>query len=372
MTAHSPPPPAPPIGVLVELTHRCPLGCPHCSNPLALERPAAELDTETWKRVFSEAAALGALHVHLSGGEPTARRDIAELIRSAAEAGLYSNLITSGVGVSEKLMGQMVEAGLDHAQLSFQGADKATNDRLGHYDGAWEKKRAFAAMAARAGLPLDHQRGHQPRQSASGRPIHRSFDRTRRPPARGRPCAILRLGALEPRRADAAEKGDDGGDRAGRGGAASASRASSSSTWWCPTITRAIQNLARAAGDASRSTFPHPARRCPCHAAETIPGLEFWNVRDRSLAEIWRDSPAFNAFRGTEWMREPCRSCERRADRLGRLPLPGAGARRRRVRDRPGLLEVADHARIAAMAAAEAEADAGAIRWRSFKEAVEA
>ena len=84
MNAHAPPPPAPPIGLLVELTHRCPLGCPYCSNPLALERPGAELDAETWKRVFSEAAALGALHVHLSGGEPTARRDIAEIVRGAA------------------------------------------------------------------------------------------------------------------------------------------------------------------------------------------------------------------------------------------------------------------------------------------------
>ena len=162
MTAHSPPPPAPPIGVLVELTHRCPLGCPHCSNPLALERPAAELDAETWKRVFGEAAALGALHVHLSGGEPTARRDIAELTRHAAQAGLYTNLITSGVGVSEKLWGDLVEAGLDHAQLSFQGADKETNDRLGHYDGAWEKKRAFAAHGDQGRPAAHHQRGHQP------------------------------------------------------------------------------------------------------------------------------------------------------------------------------------------------------------------
>ena len=104
MTVHAPPPPAPPIGLLVELTHRCPLGCPYCSNPLALERPGAELDTETWKRVFGEAAALGALHVHLSGGEPTARRDIVELTRHASQSGLYTNLITSGVGVSEKLM----------------------------------------------------------------------------------------------------------------------------------------------------------------------------------------------------------------------------------------------------------------------------
>jgi pyrroloquinoline quinone biosynthesis protein E len=154
MNAHSPAPPAPPIGLLVELTHRCPLGCPYCSNPLALERPGAELDGETWKRVFSEAAALGALHVHLSGGEPTARRDIVDLTRHASESGLYTNLITSGIGVGEKLTNDLADAGLDHAQLSFQGADKETNDRLGHYKGSWEKKRAFAGHVIKAGLPL--------------------------------------------------------------------------------------------------------------------------------------------------------------------------------------------------------------------------
>src|SRR6516165_8316304 len=154
MNVHAQPQPGPPIGLLVELTHRCPLGCLYCSNPVALERAGDELDGETWKRVFSEAAALGALHVHLSGGEPTARRDIAEITRHASRCGLYTNLITSGIGVSQKLMDEMVEAGLDHAQLSFQGADKETNDRLGHYQGSFERKRAFAATVTRAGLPL--------------------------------------------------------------------------------------------------------------------------------------------------------------------------------------------------------------------------
>ena len=150
-----PPPPGPPIGVLVELTHRCPLGCPHCSNPLALERPAAELDTATWKRVFSEAAELGALHVHLSGGEPTARRDIVELTRHAAQMrALHQSHHLRDRGQRETLGASWSRPGLDHAQLSFQGADKATNDRLGHYEGAWEKKRAFAAMVTAAGLPL--------------------------------------------------------------------------------------------------------------------------------------------------------------------------------------------------------------------------
>ena len=154
MTAHTPPPPAPPIGLLVELTHRCPLGCLYCSNPVALERPGNELDGETWKKVFSEAAALGALHVHLSGGEPTARRDIVDLTRHASQSGLYTNLITSGIGVNETRTGELVDAGLDHAQLSFQGADRETNDRLGHYKGSWERKRAFAGYVTKAGVPL--------------------------------------------------------------------------------------------------------------------------------------------------------------------------------------------------------------------------
>src|SRR5258708_35289017 len=154
MTAHTPPPPAPPIGLLVELTHRCPLGCLYCSNPVALEHPGNELGGETWKKVFSEAAALGALHVHLSGGEPTARRDIVDLTRHASKSGLYTNLITSGIGVNETRTGELVDAGLDHAQLSFQGAEKETNDRLGHYKGSWERKRAFAGYVIKAGLPL--------------------------------------------------------------------------------------------------------------------------------------------------------------------------------------------------------------------------
>ena len=106
------------------------------------------------RRVFSEAAALGALHVHLSGGEPTARRDIVDLTRHASQSGLYTNLITSGIGVNETRTGELVDAGLDHAQLSFQGADKETNDRLGHYKGSWERKRAFAGYVTKAGVPL--------------------------------------------------------------------------------------------------------------------------------------------------------------------------------------------------------------------------
>src|SRR6185369_10434281 len=130
-----------PLGLLAELTHRCPLGCPYCSNPLALDKREDELDTATWARVFGEAAALGVLQCHLSGGEPAARRDLPEIVASAREAGLYTNLITSGVGVTTRTMRDLWEAGLDHVQVSIQDADAVSSDHL-------------AGEAVRLGLPL--------------------------------------------------------------------------------------------------------------------------------------------------------------------------------------------------------------------------
>src|SRR6266705_2286213 len=107
-----------PLGLLAELTHRCPLGCPYCSNPVALDRD--EVDTATWARVFKEAAALGVLQVHLSGGEPGARRDLVDITRGAHDAGLYTNLITSAVGITTETLGKLSGAGLDHVQISIQ------------------------------------------------------------------------------------------------------------------------------------------------------------------------------------------------------------------------------------------------------------
>ncbi|MFL5064690.1 MAG: radical SAM protein, partial [Xanthobacteraceae bacterium] len=114
------PPLTSPLGLLAELTHRCPLGCPYCSNPLALDPRQDELDLATWARVFDEAAALGVLQVHLSGGEPPARRDLVEITAAARAAGLYTNLITSAVGLTAKTLAALYEAGLDHVQISIQ------------------------------------------------------------------------------------------------------------------------------------------------------------------------------------------------------------------------------------------------------------
>ncbi|MGQ4274513.1 pyrroloquinoline quinone biosynthesis protein PqqE [Terrihabitans sp. B22-R8] len=307
MTAHVVPPP---VGMLAELTHRCPLGCPYCSNPIEMERKDLELDTETWKRLFSEAAALGVLHVHLSGGEPMARRDIIDLVRHCAEEGLYTNLITSGIGMTEARLGELKAAGLDHVQLSIQGADSETADRIAGYRGAFARKREVASWVNAAGLPLTvnaviHRAN-----------VHRAADMVRLAMELGARrveiahtqyygWALRNRDALMPSKEDAraavAEIERLKVDLAGR-----------------IAIDHVIPDYyakypKACMGGWARKTFnvTPSGKVLPCHASETIPGLEFWSGRDRSLGEIWTHSPAFNAFRGTDWMQEPCRSCPR-------------------------------------------------------------
>ena len=363
----APNPPSPPIGLLVELTHRCPLSCPHCSNPLALERPADELETGVWARVFKEAADLGALHVHLSGGEPTARRDIVELTRAASQAGLYTNLITSGIGVSETLLAGLVEAGLDHLQLSFQGTDVETNDRLGGYSGGYVKKRAVAEMTTRAGVPL-----------TINAVIHRGN--------------LHQVGAfidlaveLGARRLEVAHTQYYGWALANRAALMPAKDKVEAAIALVEDARKRLSGIlvidmvvpdyyARypkpcAGGWGRLAINVTPVGKVlPCHAAESIPGLEFWNVRDHSLGDIWRRNPAFNAFRGYEWMQEPCRSCERKAVDFGGCRCQAmALAGDARATD-PACWKSPLHETIASRAAEEAAAGAAAIRWRRLRE----
>ena len=144
----------PPLALLAELTHRCPLRCPYCSNPVALERASDELTESEWRRVLGEAAALGILQVHFSGGEPMARRDLPALIAAANDHGLYGNLITSGALGGERELSAFAAAGLKHVQLSFQDVDPATSDRIAGFVGAHARKTKFAAAVRAAGLPL--------------------------------------------------------------------------------------------------------------------------------------------------------------------------------------------------------------------------
>ena len=300
-----------PLGLLAELTHRCPLGCPYCSNPLALEKRDDELDTATWSRVFGEAAGLGVLQVHLSGGEPGARRDLVEIAASAREAGLYTNLITSGVGVTTRTMRDLWEAGLDHVQVSIQDSDAVSADHIAGYKGAFQRKHALAAEAVRLGLML-----------TINLVVHRAN--------------IERIGAmvdlalaLKASRIEIAHVQYYGWALKNRAALMPTREQVERAAAEVEALRRRHQGriVIDAVVPDYHARFPKPCvggwgRRSlnvtpsgkvlPCHAAETIPGLEFWNVRDHSLADIWTSSPAFNAFRGTDYLPEPCASCDRR------------------------------------------------------------
>jgi len=300
-----------PLGLLAELTHRCPLGCPYCSNPLALDRREDELDAETWARVFAEAAALGVLQVHLSGGEPGARRDLVEISASAREAGLYTNLITSGVGITTRTLRDLWEAGLDHVQVSIQDSDAVSSDHIAGYRGAFQRKYALATEAVRLGLLLTvnlvvHRANIERIVPMVELAIRLKAARIEIAHAQYYGWALKNRAALMPtaeqvRRA-VAEVDELRRRHHGR-----------------IVIDAVVPDYhARTpkpcvGGWGRRSLNVTPSGRVlPCHAAESIPGLEFWNVRDHSLGEIWSASPAFNAFRGTDFLPEPCASCDRR------------------------------------------------------------
>lgn len=310
MNAVTPALPAP-IGLLAELTHRCPLRCPYCSNPLELDRRSAELDTATWQRVLAEAAGLGVLHVHLSGGEPTARQDIVDITRTCAELGLYSNLITSGVAGALDKLDALYDVGLDHVQLSVQAVEASNAERIGGLKNAQPQKFAFAERVTALGLPLTlnaviHRGNIAEVPALIDLAVRLGAKRLEVAHTQYYGWAYVNRAALMPAKADV--------DRSIR------------------TVEEARERLkgqlvidlvvpdyyakypkACAGGWGRRLMNVTPTGKVlPCHAAETIPGLDFWYVQDRSLSEIWADSPAFRAYRGTEWMQEPCRSCDRR------------------------------------------------------------
>ncbi|MFQ5958342.1 MAG: pyrroloquinoline quinone biosynthesis protein PqqE [Alphaproteobacteria bacterium] len=303
--------PGPPMAMLAELTHRCPLQCPYCSNPLELERAGAELDTAAWRRVLDEAAALGALQVHFSGGEPTARKDLEALVAHASGLGLYSNLITAGVLLDEARIAALVAAGLDHVQLSFQDAEAAGGDRIGNFRGGHAKKLAVGRLVREAGLPLTvnavvHR--HNLERIADIIDMAVALDAARLEVAHVQyyGWALRNRAAFLPTRAqlDAATAVVAQAEERLKGVLVI--------DYVVPDY-YARRPKACMGGWARRFINVNPSGRVlPCHAAESITGLTFDSVTERGLADIWETSEAFERFRGTEWMPEPCRSCERR------------------------------------------------------------
>lgn len=301
----------PPLALLAEVTHRCPLRCPYCSNPVELERAASELTTDEWRRLLGEAAALGVLQVHFSGGEPMARRDLASLIAAASEHGLYSNLITSGTLGGERELRAFAAAGLRHVQLSFQDVDPANGDRIAGLPGAHDKKTKFAAAVQAAGLPLTVNMVVH-RQNLGG--VSDMIDMARHLGARRLEIAhvqyyawaLANRAALLPsrRQLDEATRIVDAARETLKG---------------ILTIDYVVPDYY---GVRPKSCMSGWGRRflnvtpsgkiLPCHAAESLPGIVFPSAREQSLADIWYRSEAFNKYRGTDWMAEPCRSCDRR------------------------------------------------------------
>jgi pyrroloquinoline quinone biosynthesis protein E len=319
-----------PLALIAEITHRCPLHCVYCSNPLELTSRAEELSTADWLRVFREAAALGVLHLHLTGGEPLARPDLAELIAGARSLRLYTNLITSGIGLSRERLTQLVEAGLDHIQLSFQDSNEGQANWIAG-------TRAHAHKLELATWIRELQtREHQTRQlHARGHRIAFTTNLVVHRQNIGHlEEMIAALEALHPDRMEIAHTQYYGWALQNRS-ALLPTRAQ---------LDRAITVVA-AAEERMRgkiridmvipdyhARFPKacmggwgrqlllidPAGRAlPCHAAGVIPGLRFDNVREHGLDWIWKNSEAFQKFRGEDWMPEPCRSCDRRKEDFG-------------------------------------------------------
>ena len=261
--------------------------------------------------MFNEAAALGVLQVHLSGGEPASRRDLVEITASARAAGLYTNLITSGVGVTKQRLGALADAGLDHVQVSIQDSEKASADHIAGYDGAFARKHALAADVVALKIPLTinaviHRANIARVEELVTMALDMGASRVEIAHVQYYGWALENRAALMPTReqVDAAVTAVEALRRQHHGRIV---------------IDAVVPDYhARfpkpcVGGWGRRSLNVTPAGRVlPCHAAESIPGLVFWSVREHALADIWVSSPAFNAFRGTDFLPEPCHSCERR------------------------------------------------------------
>lgn len=299
-----------PLALIAELTHRCPLRCVYCSNPLQLQAKANELDTTAWQNVFTQAADLGVLHAHFTGGEPLARSDLEQLVLSAHDAGLYTNLITSGIGLTERRMDALQHCGLDHFQLSFQdceadGAATIAGVSVHERKVAIAKRLATGPFAFTINLVVHRLNLDRLEQLLA---FAESFSPTRIEIANVQyyGWAMENRALLMPTReqvertiavvAEAQER----------------LRGRITIDFVLPDY-YARYPKACMGGWGERLLLIDPGGDVlPCHAAKVIPELRFENVRDSSLREIWQSSASFQRFRGEEWMDERCRGCERR------------------------------------------------------------
>jgi pyrroloquinoline quinone biosynthesis protein E len=355
--------PAPPLAMLAELTHRCPLQCPYCSNPLELERAAGEIDTATWCRTLDEAAALGVLQVHFSGGEPTVRRDLEALVAHASGLGLYTNLITAGVLLDEARLAALVAAGLDHVQLSFQDHVADNADRIGGYSGGHAKKLEAARLIRAVGLPLTvnavvHRQNLEHLPAIIDMAVALDAGRLEVAHVQYYGWALRNRAALMPTRGQL--------ERATAVVAAARVRLKGVLTidYVVPDYYARLPKACMGGWGRQFLNISPTGKVLPCHAAESITGLVFERVGERPLAAIWAESEAFRRFRGTVWMPDPCRTCERREIDWGGCRCQAFALTGRVEAVDPACGLSPDHAELVAVAVGESAAPAPQFLYR--------
>jgi len=304
-----------PLALIAEITHRCPLHCVYCSNPLEMAAVSAELSTSEWVDVFRQAGKLGMLHVHFTGGEPLARPDLKELIAGARTAGLYTNLITSGIGLAEERLQALVDAGLDHLQLSFQDSrEDAANWIAGAKAHAHKIELSRLIRRHKVAFTVNlviHRKNIDHLDEMISFIEQLAPERMEIAHTQYYGWALKNRTALLPTRAQL--------EKAVAAVAAAEKRLAGRIRVDC-VVPDYYARFPKACmgGWGRRLMLINPAGKVlPCHAAEVIPGLTFENVREQSLENIWHNSASFQRFRGEEWMPEPCRSCEQRTQDFG-------------------------------------------------------
>lgn len=305
----------PPLWLLAELTHACPLQCPYCSNSVGFARHRQELDTEDWLRVLQEARELGAVQLGFSGGEPLARPDLDVLVAEARRLGYYSNLITSGTGLDEARIRRLREAGLDHIQLSFQAGTRELNDFMAGTP-VFDHKKATARLIKENGYPMvlcfvlyRSNIRQLPEMLALAEKLGADYVELANTQYHG--WALLNRGQLLPdeEQIRTAEQATN---------AYRARQTGDMKVYYV--VPDYFDGRPKACVNGWGSTFLMVApdgTALPCHSARDLPGLDFPNVRANSLVDIWQHSPLFNRFRGDAWMQEPCRSCPEKTRDFG-------------------------------------------------------
>ncbi len=299
-----------PYTLIAELSYRCPLRCPYCSNPLDYRDTAGELSTEVWQDVFRQAAALGVMQLHLTGGEPLVRRDLEELVQSAHGLGLYVNLVTSAIPLSRDRLVRLRDAGVDCVQVSIQDAFAESANAIAGFSGFNEKLEAMA-WVKELGLPLTmnvvlHRANleHVPEIIALAERV--GADRLELANTQYLGWALENRQALMPSREQLMHA---------HGLAIEAKARLTGQMEILFVMPDYFSRYPRSCMDGWARRFLHvtpDGTALPCHAAASIPQLSFERVTERSLAFLWYESHAFNAYRGDHWMKEPCSSCERR------------------------------------------------------------